>query len=51
MMKLSRMVVALMLVAGLAGVAYVRQANEPTGAQMASAAEKFLASLDAEHPS
>jgi len=35
-------------VAGLAGVAYVRQANEPDGNKMANAADKFLASLTAE---
>jgi hypothetical protein len=47
-MRLSRMLLALMLLAGLAGVAYVRQANEPAGSKMANAAEKLLASLNAE---
>jgi hypothetical protein len=47
-MKLARMVLALLLVAALAGVAYVRQANESAGSKMANAAEKFLASLSAE---
>ena len=45
-MRLSRMLLALVVVAALAGVAYVRQANEPTGVKMAYAAEKFLTSLD-----
>jgi hypothetical protein len=48
MMKLVRMLLVLVLVAGLAGVAYVRQANEPTGVKMIAAAEKFLASLDSD---
>ncbi len=47
-MRLSRMLLALTLLAGLAGVAYVRQANEPAGSKMANAAEKLLASLTAE---
>ena len=37
-MKLSRMLLALLIVAVLAGVAYVRQAAEPSGAKMAEAA-------------
>ena len=36
-MRLSRMLLALVLVAGLAGVAYVRQVNEPDGSKMANA--------------
>jgi hypothetical protein len=42
------MLLALVVVAALAGVAYVRQANEPAGSRMANAADKFLASLTAE---
>jgi hypothetical protein len=45
MTKLSRMLLALTLVVGLAGVAYVRQENEPSGAKMTRAAEQFLAAL------
>jgi hypothetical protein len=48
MLKLTRMLVALALVVGLAGVAYVSQANEPPGVKMAEAADKLLASLDPE---
>jgi hypothetical protein len=47
-MKLSRLVFSILLVGGLAGVAYVAQQSEPTGSKMASAAEKFLASLKPE---
>src|SRR5437667_660206 len=47
-MKLSRMLLALLIVAVLAGVAYVRQAAEPSGAKMAEAANKLLAGLTAE---
>jgi Protein of unknown function (DUF3500) len=47
-MKLSRMLLALMVMAGLAGVAYVRQANEPAGSKMTNAADKLLASLTAD---
>jgi Protein of unknown function (DUF3500) len=47
-MRLSRMLLALGLLSGLAGVAYVRQANEPAGSKMANAAERLLASLSAE---
>jgi hypothetical protein len=42
------MLLALVVVAALAGVAYVRQANEPAGSRMANAADKFLAGLTAE---
>jgi hypothetical protein len=44
-MKLYRLVLALMLVAGLVGVAYMGQTAEPTGVKMAGAAQKFLDSL------
>jgi hypothetical protein len=47
-MRLSRMLLALMILAALAGVAYVRQANEPAGSKMVSAADKLLASLNPE---
>ena len=47
-MKLSRLLLALLMIGVLAGVAYVRQAAEPSGARMAAAAEKFLGSLTAE---
>ena len=47
-MKVAKMLIALALVASLAGVAYVSQANEPTGVKMTGAAEKFLTSLSAE---
>jgi hypothetical protein len=47
-MKLCRVLLALALVAGLAGVAYVRQASEPAGTKMVAAAEQFLASLTKE---
>src|SRR5262249_12747824 len=47
-MKLTRMLLTLALVAGLAGVAYVAQQAEPAGTKMAHAAEKFLAGLTAE---
>jgi hypothetical protein len=42
------MLLTLIAVAALAGVAYVRQANEPAGSKMLNAAEKLLASLTAE---
>jgi hypothetical protein len=42
-MKLARMLLALILVASLAGVAYVRQANEPAGSKMTNAADRLLA--------
>jgi hypothetical protein len=48
MKKLLRMSIAALLVLGLAGVAYVRQANEPSAFKMASAAEKFLSSLSSD---
>ncbi|HEV3260813.1 MAG TPA: DUF3500 domain-containing protein [Gemmataceae bacterium] len=44
-MRLSRSLLALVLVGLLAGVAYVAQRAEPTGAKMAHAADKFLDSL------
>jgi hypothetical protein len=47
-MKLLRLGLALMLVAGLAGVAYVAQENESCADKMTGAAEKFLAGLSAE---
>ncbi|HLJ92384.1 MAG TPA: DUF3500 domain-containing protein [Gemmataceae bacterium] len=47
-MKLMRMALALTLLGVLAGVAYVRQAHEPAGSKMASAADKLLTSLTAE---
>src|SRR5438270_3411215 len=47
-MKLSRMLLALTLVGILTGIAYVRQAAEPSGARMADAADRFLATLSAE---
>ncbi len=47
-MKLLRLLLALALVAGLTGIAYVRQANEPAGVKMTNAADKLLASLTEE---
>lgn len=47
-MKLVRVFLAVVLVAGLAGVAYVAQQTEPAAAKMAAAANKFLDSLSAE---
>jgi hypothetical protein len=47
-MKLIRMFSALALVALLAGVAYVSQANEPTGVRMSAAADRFLGTLSGE---
>jgi hypothetical protein len=47
-MKLLRVLLALTTLLGLAGLAHVRQANEPPGARMADAAEKFLAGLSPE---
>ncbi len=44
-MKLRRMFLALVLVAGLTGVAYVAQQAEPAGSRMATAASKFLGKL------
>ena len=44
-MKLSRSLLALSLVAFLAGVAYVAQQAEPSGTKMARAADKFLDGL------
>lgn len=47
-MKLRRMFLALVLVVGLTGVAYVAQQAEPAGSRMAGAAAKFLAQLTPE---
>src|SRR5262245_53248110 len=47
-MKLSRMLLALVLVATLAGVAYVRQGSDPPATKMAAAAQKFVESLTPE---
>src|SRR5690349_5439699 len=47
-MKLSRLLVALAGVMGLAGVAYVAQRAEPTGSKMTRAAENFVLSLKPE---
>lgn len=44
-MKLVRVLLSLAVLAGVVGVAYVGQTEEPAGARMADAAEKFLASL------
>jgi hypothetical protein len=47
-MKLSRVLLAVVLLAGLAGVGYVAQKNEAPGLKMADAAQKFLDSLTKE---
>jgi hypothetical protein len=47
-MKLVRMFSALLVVIGLAGVAYVSQVAEPSGMKMVTAADKLVASLSAE---
>jgi hypothetical protein len=47
-MKLRSLVLATLLVAALAGVAYVAQQTEPPGSRMATAAEKLLNSLSPE---
>jgi hypothetical protein len=47
-MKSGRLMIAPVLVALLAGVAYMAQQTEPSGARMARAAEKLLDSLTAE---
>jgi hypothetical protein len=44
-MKLSRMLLALALVATLSGVAYVSQRSDPPATRMAAAAQKFIDSL------
>src|SRR5947209_382719 len=44
-MKLSRILLALALVATLAGVAYVSQRSDPPATAMAAAAQKFIDSL------
>jgi hypothetical protein len=50
-MKLLRMGLALALVAGLVGVAYVGQATESAGIKMTTAAQKFLDTLTPEQKS
>src|SRR5262245_42437377 len=47
-MKLTRLFLSLVALAVLAGVAYVNQATESAAGKMATAAEKFIGSLDAE---
>jgi hypothetical protein len=47
-MKLKRLLVALGFVAGLAGAAFLAKETEGTGLRMVSAADKFLAGLDAQ---
>ncbi len=47
-MKLLRACVALGLIVGLAGVAFVQQANESAGVKMTAAAQKFLDTLSRE---
>jgi hypothetical protein len=47
-MKLTRILFAVALLAGMAGLAYVAQQTESPGLKMAGAAEKFLGSLTAE---
>jgi hypothetical protein len=47
-MKLHRLLLALVVVAGLVGMAYVGQTAEPAAAKMAGAADKLLASLKPE---
>jgi hypothetical protein len=47
-MSRRRWFLALLVVVGLAGVAYVSQENEPAGAKMTAAAEKFLDGLTKE---
>ncbi len=47
-MKLVRAAAALLLVAILAGVAYVRQASESSGLKMTHAAEQFISLLNAD---
>jgi hypothetical protein len=46
--KLSRLLLAVAVVAALVGIAYVNQINQPTAVKMADAAEKFLATLSEE---
>jgi hypothetical protein len=48
MIRLSRMLFALVVLAGVAGVAYVGQTTESSGIQMANAADKLLAGLSPE---
>jgi hypothetical protein len=47
-MKVTRLFLSLVALAALAGVAYVNQATESAAGKMATAAEKFLGTLDAE---
>jgi hypothetical protein len=47
MARLGRIILALSVLAGVAGLAYVRQAHETTGAKMVAAADRFLGSLTA----
>lgn len=47
-MKLNRVILALTLLGGMAGMAYVAQLAEPAGSKMSAAADKFLASLSEE---
>jgi len=44
-MKLTRILLALAVLVSMAGVAYVAQRSEPSGARMVDAAQKFLATL------
>jgi len=48
MVRLSRLLLALVVLASVGGVAYVGQATESSSSKMAQAADKFLASLSAE---
>src|SRR5438876_702926 len=47
-MQLRRLLLGLVVVAALAGVAFVAQVNEPSGATMALAADHFVAGLSGE---
>ena len=47
-MRCSRMLLALVIVAALAGVAYVRQVNETAGSKMVNAADRLVSSLTTE---
>jgi hypothetical protein len=47
-MKLTRILVAVALLGGMAGLAYVAQQAESPGVKMAAAADKFLSSLSAD---
>jgi len=48
MLRLSRLLLALVVLASVGGVAYVGQASESSGTKMVDAADKLLASLSAE---